>query len=230
MPHRYSALCVCYVFMPVVSGSCGDTEKVSECRRGHPSYADFRMAILSLGAHNGASAVPSLVDSLGYFFKNEDEFLNSNFTLADVEKELTAQIERALQSGLKISYMDPHMGVAFLNPQLTALTEKLAKKYNLGLSTLGRNTYYDEDYKDMWAIPVEKKQGEFLKHLNKLKAEKPISLSFTLPEGIQRWTYLKCQVSSSNKTESHWLVNTASLNSTCCSHLNFKMLLVRNSN
>lgn len=125
------------------------------------------------GPVTGASAVPSLVDSLGYFFKNEDEFLNSNFTLADVEKELTAQIERALQSGLKISYMDPHMGVAFLNPQLTALTEKLAKKYNLGLSTLGRNTYYDEDYKDMWAIPVEKKQGEFLKHLNKLKADKP---------------------------------------------------------
>lgn len=36
------------------------------------------------GPVTGASAVPSLVDSLGYFFKNEDEFLNSNFTLADV--------------------------------------------------------------------------------------------------------------------------------------------------
>lgn len=125
------------------------------------------------GPVTGATAVPSLVDSLGYFFKNEDEFLKSNFKLADVEKELTAQIERALQSGLKISYMDPHMGVAFLNPQLTALTEKLAKKYKLGLSTLGRNTYYKEDYKDMWAIPVEKKQSEFLNHLNKLKADKP---------------------------------------------------------
>lgn len=124
------------------------------------------------GPLTGASAVPSLVDSLGYFFKNEDEFLKSNFTLVDVEKELTAQIERALQSGLKISYVDPHMGVAFLTPELTALTEKLAKKYNLGMSTLGRNTYYNEDYKDMWAVPVEKKLSEFLNHLNNLKTDR----------------------------------------------------------
>jgi predicted glycoside hydrolase/deacetylase ChbG (UPF0249 family) len=125
------------------------------------------------GPVTGASAVPSLVDSLGYFFKNEDEFLKSNFTLADVEKELTAQIERALGSGLKISYVDPHMGVAFLTRQLTALTEKLAKQYNLGISTLGRNTYYNEDYKDMWAIPVEEKKSKFLYHLNNLKTNKP---------------------------------------------------------
>ena len=125
------------------------------------------------GPITGASAVPSLVDSIGYFFKNEDEFLKSKFTLADVEKELTAQIERALQSGLKITYMDPHMGVVFLTPELTALTEKLAKKYNLGLSTLGRNTYYGENFKDMWAVAVKKKKSEFLAHLNNLKADKP---------------------------------------------------------
>ena len=125
------------------------------------------------GPITGASAVPSLVDSLGYFFKNEDEFLKSDFTLADVEEELTAQIERALQSGLKITYMDPHMGVVFLTPELTALTDKLAKKYNLGLSTLGRNTYYGESFKDMWAVAVDKKKSEFLAHLNNLKADRP---------------------------------------------------------
>jgi predicted glycoside hydrolase/deacetylase ChbG (UPF0249 family) len=125
------------------------------------------------GPMTGASAVPSLVDSLGYFFKNEAEFLKSNFTLADVEKELTAQIERALKSGLKISYMDPHMGVALLTPELISLTEKLARKYKLGISTLGRGSYYNENYKDMWAIPVEKKQNEFLHHLKNLKTDKP---------------------------------------------------------
>jgi len=125
------------------------------------------------GPITGASAVPSLVDSLGYFFKNEAEFLQSNFSLEDVEKELTAQIERALQSGLTISYMDPHMGVALLTPQLSELTQKLAAKYGLGISTLGRNTFYNESYKDMWAIPVEQKQDEFLKHLNNLKTDQP---------------------------------------------------------
>jgi chitin disaccharide deacetylase len=125
------------------------------------------------GPITGASAVPSLVDSLGYFFKNEAEFLKSNFSMADVEKELTAQIKRALESGLKISYMDPHMGVVFLTPELTALTEKLARKFNLGLSTLGRDVYYNEAFKDMWAVPVETKKAEFLKHLDNLKTERP---------------------------------------------------------
>lgn len=121
------------------------------------------------GPITGASAVPSLVDSLGYFFKNEDEFLKSHFTLEDVEKELTAQIERGLQSGLKISYIDPHMGVALLTPELRKLTQKLAKKYGLGISTLGANTFYNEDYKDMWPVSVEDKKTVFLKHLNNLK-------------------------------------------------------------
>jgi len=125
------------------------------------------------GPITGPSAVPSLVDSLGYFFKNEDEFLRSEWSLADVEKELTAQIERALQSGLTISFMDPHMGVSLLTPELRELTQNLARKYNLGISTLGSNTFYNESYTDMWAIPVEKKKATFLKHLQNLKPDQP---------------------------------------------------------
>ncbi len=125
------------------------------------------------GPITGPSAVPSLVDSLGYFFKNEDEFLKSEWSLADVEKELTAQIERALQSGLTISFMDPHMGISLVTPELRELTQKLASKYNLGISTLGSNTYYNESYKDMWAIPVEKKKEVFLKHLHNLNPDQP---------------------------------------------------------
>lgn len=120
----------------------------------------------------GESGVPSLVDSLGYFVENEAQFLKSRYTLEDVEKELTAQLERAFKSGLKITYMDPHMGVVFLTPELRALTEKLAKKYNLGISTLGRGNYYDEEFKDMWAVPIETKKQEFLKHLNNLKTDR----------------------------------------------------------
>jgi predicted glycoside hydrolase/deacetylase ChbG (UPF0249 family) len=86
--------------------------------------------------------------------------------------ELTAQIERALSSGLKISYMDPHMGVALANAELIALTEKLAKKYNLGISTLTNKTYYGEEYTDMWGVPVESKKKTFLNYLERLKSDK----------------------------------------------------------
>jgi len=147
------------------------------------------------GPITGPSAVPSLVDSLGYFFKNEDEFLKSNWSLADVEKELTAQIERALQSGLTISFMDPHMGVSLLTPELRELTQKLARKYNLGISTLGKNTFYNESYKDMWAIPVEKKKEEFLKHLNKLKPDQPNLIILHIAHRDPEMEVLEMQIS-----------------------------------
>src|SRR4051812_30434049 len=82
----------------------------------------------------GQSAVPSLVDSLGYFRPSVDQFLKSKYKLEEVEKELSAQIERAIGTGLKISYVDPHMGIAVSTPELKALTMKLAKKYKLGIS------------------------------------------------------------------------------------------------
>jgi predicted glycoside hydrolase/deacetylase ChbG (UPF0249 family) len=111
----------------------------------------------------GQTAVPSLVDSLGYFLPSVDQFLKSKYTLADVEKELTAQIERAFGTGLKISYMDPHMGIAVSTPELRALTLRLAKKYNLGISA-----YFGEEYKSMWGVSVETKKKEFMDYVNHL--------------------------------------------------------------
>ncbi len=112
----------------------------------------------------GKTAVPSLVDSLGYFLPSIDKFLKSNYKLEDIEKELTAQIERAIATGLKISYVDPHMGIALSTPEIKALTERLAKKYNLGISG-----YFEEGYKSMWDISVDNKKKEFMEFVNTLK-------------------------------------------------------------
>lgn len=112
----------------------------------------------------GRTAVPSLVDSLGYFLPSVDQFLKSKYSLQEIEKELTAQIERAIATGLKISYVDPHMGIAVSTPQIRAITEKLAKKYNLGIST-----YFEEDYKSMWGVSVERKKKEFTDFVTQLK-------------------------------------------------------------
>lgn len=108
----------------------------------------------------GRSAVPSLVDSLGYFLPSTQAFLKSKYKVEEVERELTAQIERALASGLKIDYVDAHMGMAFSTPEMRAVVEKLARKYKLGIST-----YFDESYKSMWGVPVEVKKDEMLQHL-----------------------------------------------------------------
>lgn len=122
----------------------------------------------------GRSAVPSLVDSVGYFRQSTGAFAKSGYKLDEVETELTAQIERALRSGLKITYIDPHMGVALSTPEMRALTEKLARKYKLGISTLNEVTYYKETYMEMWGEPVATKKSAFLNYVtNKLSATRP---------------------------------------------------------
>ena len=82
----------------------------------------------------GALSVPSLVDSNGLFFGSRDLFFSHNPGTAEVERELRAQIERALRSSLRIDYVDYHMGTAVSTPELRELVEKLADEYHLGIS------------------------------------------------------------------------------------------------
>jgi predicted glycoside hydrolase/deacetylase ChbG (UPF0249 family) len=124
----------------------------------------------------GQSAVPSLVDSLGYFLPSTTAFQKHKYKLEEVERELSAQIERALSSGLQISYIDPHMGIALSTPELRSLTEKLAKKYKLGISPLSEVTYFGEAYNDMWGEPVATKKQAFMKVLENLSATAPANM------------------------------------------------------
>lgn len=112
----------------------------------------------------GRTAVPSLVDSNGYFLPSSGEFLDSDYKLEEVRKELAAQIERALHSGLKIDYVDYHMTTAVSTPELRAIVEELARQYHLGISR-----YFGEAYRTMFDVPVDAKQQEFFKHLGKLE-------------------------------------------------------------
>ena len=124
----------------------------------------------------GQSAVPSLVDSLGYFLPSTTAFQKNKYKLEEVERELSAQIERAISSGLQISYIDPHMGIALSTPELRSLTEKLAKKYKLGISPLSEVTYFGEAYNDMWGEPVATKKQAFIKVLENLSATAPANM------------------------------------------------------
>ena len=125
------------------------------------------------GPVTGRTAVPSLVDSVGYFPHSTTAFAKSGYKLNEIETELSAQIERALHSGLKITYIDPHMGIMLSTPQLRALTEKLAHKYHLGISTLSNVTYFGETYKEMWGEPIGTKKKAFLAYVSNLNPHKP---------------------------------------------------------
>src|SRR3982751_6282363 len=110
----------------------------------------------------GKGGVPSLVDSAGYFLPSTRAFLANKYDLGEVERELSAQVERALQSGLRITFIDAHMGMAVATPQLREVTERIAKKYGLGIST-----YFGESYFTLWGEPVAAKKSVLLEHLSR---------------------------------------------------------------
>jgi len=126
------------------------------------------------GPVTGRTAVPGLVDEVGYFPHSTSAFAKSGYKMDEVETELSAQIERALASGLKITYIDPHMGIALSTPELRTLTEKLARKYKLAISTLSSVTYFGETYMEMWGEPIATKKKVFLDYVStKLNPDKP---------------------------------------------------------
>ena len=97
------------------------------------------------GPVSGSSAVPTLVDSSGNFFPSRSKLFGNNPKLSEIEIELRAQIEKALLAGLKIDYLDHHMGAAVQTPETRAIVEKLAAEYKVGISR-----YYDEVAAEGW--------------------------------------------------------------------------------
>lgn len=101
----------------------------------------------------GRTAVPSLVDADGHFFPSADTLYRNRPDLGEVERELRAQIERALGSGLRIDYVDYHMGTVMRHPGFREITERLAREFSLGMSGYFGEANHDPQY---WAAPAAK--------------------------------------------------------------------------
>ena len=111
------------------------------------------------GPVSGRSAVPSLVDSEGFFFPSRAALFARRPETADIERELRAQIERALRCGLRIDYLDYHMSTAVSTPELRSVVERLAHEYRLGVSRYFR----EEDLQGWYAVPPEAKKDTLLR-------------------------------------------------------------------
>lgn len=113
----------------------------------------------------GVQAVPTLVDSLGYFFPSRSKLFSNNPKLSEIETELRAQIEKALKAGLKIDYLDYHMGAAVQTLETRMIVEKLAAEYKVAVSR-----YYDEvDVEGTYAAPFANKLDTLTAKLQSLR-------------------------------------------------------------
>jgi predicted glycoside hydrolase/deacetylase ChbG (UPF0249 family) len=84
------------------------------------------------GGVSPAGDIPSLLDENGHFYPTV-EAVAQHAVPAEVEKEVRAQIQRAIALGLKPSHLDTHMGSMLVIPQLVPIYLKLGKEYDLPL-------------------------------------------------------------------------------------------------
>lgn len=119
----------------------------------------------------GSSEVPTLVDENGHFHTTAADFAAAEVDLDEVERELRAQIDRALDAGLKVDYLDYHMLTAVSTPELTAIVETLAEEYGLGLSR-----YFGERSASLWDVAPEMKLEELLDFVPRVESGRPTLL------------------------------------------------------
>ena len=140
--------------------ACPWYQETVELLKGHPEVAiGIHLTLNSEWKHYrwgpvaGREAVPTLVDADGYFFHSAEALYKNHPDLREIEKELRAQIQRALRSGLKVDYVDYHMGTAVRYPEFRDVAERLAREFALGMSEYFGETMESPQY---WAPPAKK--------------------------------------------------------------------------
>ena len=106
----------------------------------------------------GRCAVPTLVDSEGYFYPSRAELFSHAPDTVETERELRAQVVRALRCGLRIDYLDYHMSAAVSTPAFRRIVERLAREYGLGISRY----FGEEDLEGWYAVPPAAKKDALL--------------------------------------------------------------------
>lgn len=112
----------------------------------------------------GPEAVPSLVDTNGTFFPSRTRLFANQPDSEEIERELRAQIERGMATGLKIDYLDYHMGAAVQTLELREMVEGLADEYGLAMSG-----YFGEIYSNItYAANIDIKSDSLMAHVGRM--------------------------------------------------------------
>jgi predicted glycoside hydrolase/deacetylase ChbG (UPF0249 family) len=77
--------------------------------------------------------IPTLYDTQGFLYSGIPDVLRKAKP-DEVEKELRAQIDRAITLGIKPTHLDSHMGTMYYNPMFFRAVAKVAKEYHLPVS------------------------------------------------------------------------------------------------
>jgi chitin disaccharide deacetylase len=91
----------------------------------------------------GRAAVPSLCDPGGYLWQRVEQ-VYEHAKLDEAERELRAQIEKALAAGIDVTHLDNHMGTLHLNIRYHEIYARLADDYRLPIRLASRRRMRSE--------------------------------------------------------------------------------------
>jgi len=82
------------------------------------------------GSVDSSDRVPSLLDPAGTLWSTTEQ-VATNAKPAEAEREIRAQVERALAMGIHPTHLDTHMGTVYATPALFAAYVTVAHEYQL---------------------------------------------------------------------------------------------------
>jgi len=82
------------------------------------------------GSVDSSDNVPSLLQPDGMFYSTTEQ-VTTHAKASEAEREIRAQLERALAVGIHPSHLDSHMGSLYSSPELIAAYIKVAHEYHL---------------------------------------------------------------------------------------------------
>ncbi|MCF8224865.1 MAG: ChbG/HpnK family deacetylase [Bacteroidales bacterium] len=121
------------------------------------------------------TGISSLTDEKGYFFPMvwandrfppERVFRESGWNMIDLEKEIRAQIERAIKDIPKVSHITTHMGFASADPSIDSLVGSLSREYDLHIDL---SEYQVKRFPFSRGNSLDERIDSFIAGLRKLK-------------------------------------------------------------
>lgn len=121
-----------------IMAPCPWLPEVADYAKSHPDHdMGLHLTLTSEWKHfkwgsvASSTEVSSLLDNNGYFYDNCND-LAARARLAEVEKELRAQIEKAKMMGINPTHLDSHMGCLFnANTGFLDLYLRLGREYGI---------------------------------------------------------------------------------------------------
>ena len=139
---------------------CPWFSEIAEYAKSHPEYCwGLHLTLTSEWKYykwDGVASsdkIQSLLNEDGVMYDKVID-VASNAKIEEVEIEIRAQIEKAINAGIPVSHLDSHMGTLFATPQLFELYVRLGNEYELPVMVPGKRIPPSWNYNEM-AGPVQ---------------------------------------------------------------------------